>query len=381
MAVLPAAVPLSPDELPPLTPEALAEYRARRHAGFSAQLRLGLCLGAALFVGLVAWELLLEPAVVRHSFPLRLGIAAGLLVILPLARLPALERRPELLIQLSLVTSSAGLTVLATRLPLSGVYLVGSLMLLVVMVVALADQLAMAARAFLLLLLAHDLAAVACGLPGALLLGSNLFVGSAAAVGLLLVHVAEQRDLHAFRMEVALRTLATTDGLTGLLNRRAFTRALEGELERARRHGHPLSLLLLDVDHFKRINDAHGHPAGDAVLQHLARTCTALLRRSDVAARVGGEEFALLLPHAAAGQAAQTAERLRGALAGAGPSAPVTALPSGGAQGERPPVDFTVSIGVATWGGPGEPAEALLQRADAALYAAKRAGRDRVHAA
>jgi diguanylate cyclase (GGDEF)-like protein/PAS domain S-box-containing protein len=152
-----------------------------------------------------------------------------------------------------------------------------------------------------------------------------------------------------------LEQLALTDALTGLATRRHFLAEAEREVRRARR-GHALSLLLLDVDHFKDINDRRGHAAGDRVLVELGRTLRAVMREVDVAGRLGGEEFAVLLPDTDEPEAFAAAERLREALAGT--------------------KDFTVSIGVATLEpGDDDPAE-LIGRADTAMYEAKRAGRN-----
>jgi diguanylate cyclase (GGDEF)-like protein len=163
--------------------------------------------------------------------------------------------------------------------------------------------------------------------------------------------------------------LATTDGLTGLLNRRTFNAQLHGRLREAQRYDRPLSLLLLDVDHFKKVNDSHGHPAGDAVLRGIARVAQKQARETDIVARYGGEEMALILPETDAPGAAAIAERIRKSVA---------ATPHATEQG---PIRVTVSIGLATWPGTGDAAEALLEAADKALYRAKRDGRNRVDAA
>lgn len=164
----------------------------------------------------------------------------------------------------------------------------------------------------------------------------------------------------------ALADLARRDPLTGLANRRAFEEALRREVARARRGGAPLAVAALDVDHFKRVNDAHGHPAGDAVLAAVAARAAAALRAGDLLARVGGEEFAALLPGAGLPAAAEVAERIRAALAGA----PVEAA----GQALR----VTVSLGCAALAPEDADEAALLARADARLYDAKRSGRDRV---
>jgi len=160
-----------------------------------------------------------------------------------------------------------------------------------------------------------------------------------------------------------LRAEADLDSLTGLANRRRFRVALKREVERWRRYNAPCALLLLDIDHMKSINDHYGHPAGDAVIRHVANTLVEVSRDNDTAARLGGEEFALLLAGISEEKAAAAAERLRSILA---------------QQGVEGVGRISVSIGVA-----GCPAHASSQRtlyaaSDRALYVAKNEGRNRV---
>lgn len=164
-----------------------------------------------------------------------------------------------------------------------------------------------------------------------------------------------------------------TDILTGLHNRRYLERRLPEEVARARRHAQPLSGLLLDVDHFKRINDDYGHGAGDRVLRELARRVSDVLRATDVTVRYGGEEFAVLLPQTALPDAVELGERIRQTVAGAPFAVDAQRL-----------VDVTVSIGGAQiepgreGGSNVRLGKALLGAADAALYRAKSGGRDQV---
>lgn len=163
-----------------------------------------------------------------------------------------------------------------------------------------------------------------------------------------------------------LARLAHRDPLTAVANRRAFEDALAREIARAIRAGTPLAAVLIDVDRFKQVNDAHGHPAGDAVLAAVAARAQAALRASDLLARLGGEEFGVLLPGADLAQAAEAAERIRARIAGA----PVDALGHA--------LAVTVSLGCAVLLAGEEDGRGLLARADAKLYEAKRGGRDRV---
>jgi diguanylate cyclase (GGDEF)-like protein/PAS domain S-box-containing protein len=163
-------------------------------------------------------------------------------------------------------------------------------------------------------------------------------------------------------LEERLRKLATTDELTGAFNRRHFFELAQGELERAERYGRVTSLAMLDVDHFKRINDERGHAAGDTALRNLVAVLHEVVRSVDVIARLGGEEFVLLFPETSLAAAAATAERVRRTVA------------ERCAAGGRP---LTISIGVAERR-PTETLGDLLKRADEGLYRAKAAGRDRV---
>jgi diguanylate cyclase (GGDEF)-like protein/PAS domain S-box-containing protein len=156
------------------------------------------------------------------------------------------------------------------------------------------------------------------------------------------------------------------DHLTGVANRRAFFEAAEQELNRNRRAPRPIALILIDADHFKHVNDRHGHPAGDAVLHHLGRLLSGTFRQVDVVARIGGEEFAVLLPSSTLAGAAAVAERLRQLVA-------AQAVPFEGKQ-----IGYTVSAGVAASAGEAVTLEILMKQADQALYAAKANGRNRV---
>jgi diguanylate cyclase (GGDEF)-like protein len=172
-----------------------------------------------------------------------------------------------------------------------------------------------------------------------------------------------ERTLQLQQANAELEHQARSDPLTGLLNRRGFEFQMDFAMALARRSGRPLSVLVIDVDHFKRINDQHGHDMGDAVLRTLARTFRTRLRESDVLARMGGEEFLALLPDTTADAAVAIAEQLRELLA---------ATPM--AHGEQ----VTASMGVATLRGTTDTAAAMLRRGDQALYEAKGAGRNNV---
>ena len=163
-----------------------------------------------------------------------------------------------------------------------------------------------------------------------------------------------------------LHELTVRDGLTQLHNRRYFMQALADELERVRRYGGPLSVAMIDIDDFKQVNDRHGHGSGDDVLCSVARNCSAVLRQTDVFARIGGEEFALLLPQTEMAAALVLFERVRKTVA-------AHTVPVEG-QG----VGVTVSIGVVGVDASAPPWSEVLRAVDQALYQAKREGKDRV---
>lgn len=193
-----------------------------------------------------------------------------------------------------------------------------------------------------------------------------LRVGDVIQIGGLVLKVLADNDPEA-RCHAQMYARSTTDGLTGAMNRTGFDETLRVEVARAERYGTPLSLLLFDIDHFKRFNDTHGHQAGDAVLRHLARVVKARLRTGDTFARYGGEEFALLLL-AAHDEARGYAEVMRARVAD-----------SDLVWGD-PPVSLkvTISVGVATFGGDTITPASLIELADRRLYEAKRSGRNRV---
>lgn len=160
---------------------------------------------------------------------------------------------------------------------------------------------------------------------------------------------------------------SASDALTGLYNRRYFERRLREESAHAKRHKRPFAIVLVDIDHFKLVNDTYGHEDGDRVLCHVAELLGASLREDDIACRFGGEEFVVLMPDTDFRQAQSVAERVRQAVA----ERPFEA-------GAQRPLNITVSVGVALNDAEGDTPELVLKRADIALYRAKREGRNRV---
>ena len=188
--------------------------------------------------------------------------------------------------------------------------------------------------------------------------------------GQLAYFAAIERDLTEHKMlQSRLEVLASTDALTGLPNRQAIMNKAEKEFALAKQSRRPLSIVMIDVDHFKAINDQHGHAAGDHVLKEVGMICQDVLRGSDVIGRIGGEEFVLLLPGAAQDSAEQVAERMRARLAGAQ------------IQLNEHVFNVTASFGVATLNNDDHTLQEILDRADEAMYHAKHGGRNQVQTA
>lgn len=196
-------------------------------------------------------------------------------------------------------------------------------------------------------------------------LGGLLFGGVALTAVVVVRQITAVRENERLLREV--RNLAVTDSLTGLQNRRSFFQDAEREFVRATRFRRPAALMMLDIDHFKAVNDRLGHQAGDEVLVEVGRRASAQIRTQvDILGRYGGEEFALLLPETGPAGAGVVAERIRRSVI------------------DRPfyqrgvPISLSVSIGVAAFPADGETLEELLRSADRAVYAAKAGGRNRV---
>jgi diguanylate cyclase (GGDEF)-like protein len=212
---------------------------------------------------------------------------------------------------------------------------------------------------FLVMVVAFAIALAGWVDPAARVIELVSVIVAGAVIGVLIVALKERLDEALGR----LRLLATRDPLTGALNRRAFQEALDAAVARAARGNGACAVAILDIDHFKRINDQRGHAAGDEALRHLVAVIGRRARAGDALGRLGGEEFGVLLDGADAGGAQRYAQDLRAALASA-------------RRDDVPP--FTISVGVAELADGDGSAEGMLLAADRAMYAAKEDGRDRV---
>lgn len=188
---------------------------------------------------------------------------------------------------------------------------------------------------------------------------------AAIAAAIMLVVVTFRRQ--AYLSEKRLLHSARHDSLSGAANRGYLNEAGAREVALARRHQRPLALAMIDIDHFKRVNDIYGHAAGDNVIRELARTCRSNLREADLFGRFGGEEFVCVMPETSADQAFACAERIRHSVEG-------LRIETGRGQ-----LQFTISTGIAVLGPGRDQWETLLQEADEAMYQAKGSGRNRTH--
>jgi diguanylate cyclase (GGDEF)-like protein len=209
------------------------------------------------------------------------------------------------------------------------------------------------------------------GSSGLLVLGPRITEESYSSHDVALLRALADSSATALRnagLLDRLRTQATIDPLTGCRNRRGFDELLATELARAKRHSRPLSLMIVDIDHFKRINDELGHDVGDQALKRIGNLLRSSFRVSDVACRYGGEEFAIVFPETTKSDALKLADRVRAAIEALEPNNEV-------------PRTMTVSMGVSAFPEDGEDMAELFRSADQALYLAKSSGRNRVCAA
>ncbi len=176
--------------------------------------------------------------------------------------------------------------------------------------------------------------------------------------GYIAVIMSNISDQEKYKQE--LENLTVTDPLSGINNRRYFQTKIVDEISRANRYKHPLSLIIFDIDFFKRVNDQHGHDVGDEVIKEYSKFISQMLREEDYFCRIGGEEFSIILPHIDKGKAYKVAEKIRESV-----------------EAHKEVLPITMSFGVVEYQ-TGEDAEATFQRADKALYKAKESGRNRV---
>lgn len=335
------------------------------------------CLCAmALFVGFWGWDWLVDPHRAMQTLPLRLGTA---LIYGLLFGLLTLTNPAKNLIVLSYVTgvllAPVAMTLVGLRLE-NGYSVINGGFVIVVMVIAIVGPresvsfpLIAAAIAIpsTLVFAAHETGVAYPGLPNPTTAYNLLIMQCGAAVlSIILFRTNTARERKLFLEHLALTQLATTDPLTGAANRRQIATDFEREVALCERHQRPLSLLLIDIDHFKHVNDHYGHAVGDEVLAELTKRWQVLLRPSDSLGRIGGEEFLVLLPETELRDARDIAERLRAESA---------EYPLSTRAGK---LKVTISVGVSVSRPDRAAFEDAIADVDAAMYLAKRNGRNRI---
>jgi diguanylate cyclase (GGDEF)-like protein len=347
-----------------------AQFQAARRAALAEVNLTTFWIVALLVMGFSWWDWYVDPANWRSAFVIR---SIGSIVILASGLVQRLTEKPDWAPMIAKVRFTAAVLAVAGALAvLDRGYLVG---LAGLVAVFLAGPYIATDRRDLMVMNAIPLVATgvimwAAGLDRFTVINSTIFILLAFATSLLLARVFEQANRSAFALAQELTREARTDALTGLRNRRALEESAETELKRCARTGMPLSVMLGDIDRFKRINDTHGHEVGDKVIKVVAEHLHAVARETDVLGRWGGEEFLLILPDTDERSAAAVAERVRMVIEnGIMPAA----------------LNVTISLGVAGMeaGSVTDPScwTGLVRRADDAMYRAKAAGRNRVVAA
>jgi diguanylate cyclase (GGDEF)-like protein len=345
-----------------------AQFRAARMAALAEYNVRNSWVVAALVMGFSVWDAFVDPQGWRTAFCLR-GVGAAVILGCGLAQ--RLSRRVDWAsILVKLRFTAAVVAVSGALAALEQGYLVGiaGLMSIVISTPYISID-----RRDLVVMNAIPIPAIAAimwmaDLDRFAFVNSWVFLALALAASYMLARVFESANRRAFALEQQLKWEARTDALSGLSNRRALDESAAREIKRASRAGSALAVIVADVDHFKAINDRHGHSLGDEVIRSVARTLHATARESDTLGRWGGEEFLAILPDSDETAALAMAERMRAAIEFS--EQPVPA-------GER----VTISLGVAALLPDGDDAhswDSLVQCADRAMYEAKRGGRNRV---
>ena len=322
---------------------------------------------AVVVLGFSAWDWFADPVNWLAAFRIRVAGTALIVATGLFQKLPGRAEWLPFLAKVRLVTAVATAFVAALMLDRGYGFGVAGM----VVIILTGPYVAIDGRDLLAtniaVIVAVSLLMVTSPLSGFDIAGTMVFVLLAVAASTLLGRVIEVSNRRAFMLDLELHRDARTDSLTGLDNRRAMEERGPIEMKRAQRFGTPVSLVLCDLDHFKAINDKHGHEAGDAALRTVARVLRGALRETDMLGRWGGEEFMAVLVDTHARPAIEVAERMRTAVS----SAKFDDLPGGA----------TISLGVSTVDkvtAPGAVWDALIKEADQLLYQAKKEGRNRV---
>lgn len=347
-----------------------AIYRVRQEE-YALPLTRALLLLAALGVLLfAAWDQAIAASVVARTLPVRFLCSAMSLTLWAAIPLPLFRKRLSWIFTLNAIAATLTIAWVLDVVPDGFLWGLSSFFYVPLSLLVMPRFRVVAANCALLLLIVNVMMYFNDS-RRLVVINANFFLGFMCLISGVLAYLNEKRDRRVFHLEQDLEFLANIDSLSGAFNRRHFEEAAGEEIVRAQRLNHALSLLMMDADHFKRINDAYGHAVGDATIRAIANASRMVFRSSDLLARMGGEEFAVLLPEADLEAARLAAERLQTALR-------LVAIPTDGAKNlTQNVVTLTLSIGVASLQ-PDDNLDSLLQRADAALYDAKNQGRNRV---
>ncbi len=349
-----------------------AAYHQQKYDDLRAYTRRALLALPVLMIGLWAWDWAVDSEAAPHTLLLRVGLAGCAVPCLIAIRRPGFKAGPfTILLYASVLATQGFWLAILRRLDAGMLHGVGGYMYYVlgVLVVGLPLRFRDNVIGLALTVLLPNAVALAGWLPGFSFTQYNALILPACGLSLYALWAFDRLYRRLFSYQANVEHLAGEDALTALPNRRRFMKAGEAMLEEARRYGRPGSLLLLDLDHFKSVNDRFGHGAGDAALQAVASLLKEHQRVVDLPARIGGEEFAMVLPETDLSGAVALAERLRGACE-------KLRVPVPG--GVWAPLTLTMSVGAATWEAQDRSLDDILRRADAALYRAKHAGRNRV---
>ncbi|BCM93119.1 response regulator PleD [Abditibacteriota bacterium] len=318
---------------------------------------------AFAIVGFGVWDVWLSPDSIGQTWPVRLLALMFVGICFVMLRFTGVAAHWRVLSLVASCTLFSLLLIILMRLPDGSLWGMGGLLLSAFLFRVHSPRFAVAAAVFnaLTIIFVYHIFTI----DNRILFNSEIFL-LIASVGNITLNSADDKSARqAFALEGQLQRMATTDGLTGASNRRYFSAKLTDEVERAHRYGYPLTLILLDIDRFKSVNDRRGHGDGDEALKVVASIGIESGRGSDTFARLGGEEFVMLLPHTNLDAALFIAERLRSRIA---------EQPIFGDSGQ---FCVTSSFGVSALRRT-ETGDALVARADACLYVAKNSGRNRV---
>jgi len=353
-------------------PDIEKTYRYRQNERVLPSARLVLLAAPATFIGFGLWDLWLEPDSISHTLPMRALCCCVWLVLWASTFFPFFRSKSGWVLSFGALWAYVALICVLSSMSNAMLYGLMGFAYPQIALLVLPNARAIALNHILLILLLN-ISPFIFSVPHATLINGNFLLFTLCILTYLSAFSIEERDRKMFKLELELEDQAGKDCLSGALNRRYFIQCGQIELDRAVRYSHSIALLFLDIDHFKHVNDTYGHHVGDEAIRLLADTCRECIRSTDMLARIGGEEFAILLPMTDLENAELIAERIRERIGSTWLDC------NGSTKTESPNSSFsiTVSIGVTLFQVK-DTIDSLMQRADAALYRAKQNGRNQV---